>query len=237
MPAAEYRLVGFAGGSAVSSNDPARIAILLDPASRTRGAGVEAVEGLLSTWLKTPIAIGHRDDGSPFIIGRDGLHISLGHATGATAVAIAEYPVGIDICEVGANPADRKVAAKLFSAHERDWLGRQAPAAQATAFAQVWALKEAALKCRKEGLDRHELPDTGALLAHLSAPTGVQTAEWRPWMPLSPTAASRPLPAGLKLALPMAQMSRIADRPASLAVLTIPSGAMAIALAWAQPPV
>ena len=216
----------------MSARNQLRIGILFDPASKARGVGPDVVEALLTTWLKTPIALGHREDGSPFVIGVEGWHLSLSHAAGCTAIALDDGPVGIDICEISSNRADHKVAAKLFSGSERKWLFDLPRDAQAEGFAQLWTLKEALLKRDRQGLDRHDLPDAGEIVAPWLGPPGALAPEWRPWIALVQSGSGRAPAPGLLLAMPGAQMIPERDARISCVIIEAPAGLLALSLAW-----
>lgn len=232
MPAAEQHLGRLASGGAVNARNQLRIGILCDPASKARGVGPDAVEALLTTWLKTPIALGHREDGSPFVIGADGWHLSLSHAAGFTAIALDDGPVGIDICEISSSRADRKVAARLFSGQERKWLFDLPPDEQAEGFAQLWTLKEALLKRDRQGLDRYDLPSTAEILAPWLTPPGTIAPEWRPWIALGQFGSGQAPASGLLLATPGAQMFPDRDARISCTIIEAPAGLLALSLAW-----
>jgi len=216
----------------VSSDADIRVAVLCDPAGTARGVGPDAVEALLTTWLKTPIALGHREDGSPYPIGIEGKHLSLGHAAGMTALAIADRPVGIDISRVTTDAADRKVAARLFTPAERGWLACQPSDEQPAAFATLWTVKEALLKRERQGLDMHDLPDLGVLASSLSVALAEQPLDWRPWIAL---AASPRVRGGLVLGSPLALLRPVATGHVRCAILGTPAGPHALALAWTPP--
>jgi hypothetical protein len=216
----------------VNARNQLRIGILCDPVSTARGVGPDVVEALLTTWLKTPIALGHREDGSPFVIGIDGWHLSLSHAVGCTAIVLDDGPVGIDICEISSNRADRKVAAKLFSSSERKWLFDLPPDEQAEGFAQVWTLKEAILKRDRQGLSRHDLPNVGDILATSFGPPAALTPEWRPWIALGQSNSGRAHAPGLLLAMPGALMMPERKNRISGEIFETPTGLLALSLAW-----
>ncbi|MFH7597260.1 4'-phosphopantetheinyl transferase superfamily protein [Streptomyces racemochromogenes] len=93
-----------------------------------------------------------REDGSPQLLvgGRplSSLHVSISHAPGHTAAALAPGPVGVDVCETASAAAVRRAADHAFSPAELSLLG----AGRADALAGAWALKEAAVKADRGGV-------------------------------------------------------------------------------------
>jgi len=207
---------------------PARVALLADPASKRRGVGPEAAERLLAAWLGHPVVLGHREDGSPLITGAEGHHISLGHAVGVTAIALADQPVGIDIAAVAMTPADRRVASALFTAPERAWLDALSKDQRPAGFVQLWTLKEALMKRERQAMDTHELPDLSALLPGLAVRPVSVDVPWRPWAPLD----GLPSAAGLMLAMPAAALIPVAVGALAVAHISASTGPLGLALAW-----
>lgn len=83
-----------------------------------------------------------------------GWHVSVSHADGLAAIALATAPCGVDIERP--RPADTAaVARRYFAAAERDWLAALPAAARQEAFFQLWTLKEAAVKALGAGLAGH----------------------------------------------------------------------------------
>jgi 4'-phosphopantetheinyl transferase len=83
-----------------------------------------------------------------------GWHVSISHANGLAAVAVANAPCGVDI--EGPRTTDTTaVARRYFAAPERDWLASLPEEARHTAFLQLWTLKEAAVKALGTGLAGH----------------------------------------------------------------------------------
>ena len=211
---------------------PIRLAILSDPASTRRGVDASAIEALLGAWLKSPVALGHREDGSPLLTGADGVHISLSHAIGATAVAMADRSVGVDIAATSHDAGDRVTARSLFTSSERAWLGALPAERWPAGFATLWTLKEALLKRDRRGLDTHDLPDVGTMIGRLGAPPPLAAITWRPWAVLAPSAHPTQNSLGLTLALPMTHLTTIGAEPVAVAIFAAPVAPLALALAW-----
>lgn len=205
---------------------PVQVAILFDPKSQKRGAGVAAVEALASEWLGMPVTLAHREDGSPIVIGATDKHFSLSHGPGLTAIALASAPIGIDITEVSPNTADGKVAASLFSAAERSWLGALPADHQPYAFAQLWTLKEALLKRDRRGLDANVLPDLDGHFGDLPIRNDVQRA--------TPHRVPFPMGEGQGEGLIIDDISlrQLGTRPLAVAILAAPNSIIALAIAW-----
>ena len=206
---------------------PVRVALLAEPKSKRRGVGPGPVEGLLGAWLGRPVVLGHREDGSPLITGAEGHHVSLGHADGITAIALADKPVGIDIAAIAMTPADRRVASALFTPPERAWLDALPKDQRPAGFVQLWTLKEALMKRERQGMDTHELPDLSGLLTGMAAEAAADVP-WRPWAPLD----GLPSAIGLMLAMPAAALVAVKGKQAAFAQLVAPTGPLGLALAW-----
>jgi 4'-phosphopantetheinyl transferase len=82
-----------------------------------------------------------------------GLRFNLSHVIGSAALAITKnWDIGIDL-ECDDRPiSPLPVAERYFAAAEIDWLRRQMPESQKSAFTGLWSLKEAYLKARGTGL-------------------------------------------------------------------------------------
>ena len=213
---------------------PARIAVLADPKSKRRGVGPEAVERLLGAWLGNPVVLGHREDGSPLVTGADGHHISIGHALGATAIALADQKIGIDITALEINPADRRVALNLFLPRERAWLDALPREQYSAGFAQLWTLKEAVLKRDRRGLDRETLPDLTAMLTNMGTLPPLATIAWHPWAALEAGSSPGVPASGLMLAMPVGALAMVGAHQAALAQFASPAGNFALAVAWTK---
>jgi len=234
MPPGQHELVRFTRRKPVSSLPapraaiPVRVAVLRNPASKGRGVGPLAVERLLAAWLGSPVVLGHREDGSPLITGAEGHHISLGHAAGCTAIAMAKDPVGIDLAAVAMTSADRRVAASLFTGPERAWLDSLTAAQKPVGFAQLWTLKEALIKRNRQGLDRYELPDVSSVLTDLKPALVGAGTEWRSWAALDVGPSAN----GLELAMPGATLVPLGENELAVAQLSAAAGRFALAVAW-----
>jgi 4'-phosphopantetheinyl transferase len=82
-----------------------------------------------------------------------GLRFNLSHVKGSAALAITKYwDIGIDL-ECDDRPiSPLSIAERYFAPAELDWLRRQEPERQKSAFVSLWSLKEAYLKARGTGL-------------------------------------------------------------------------------------
>jgi phosphopantetheinyl transferase len=99
------------------------------------------------------VVIAHDAAGQPRLAGsRAGrLHISLATRAGVVAVALAERPVGVDVELV--DPAG-VIPHEALHAQEQRMLDLIEPAARPSAFAQLWAAKEAHVKALGTGFAR-----------------------------------------------------------------------------------
>ncbi|MFF7361883.1 4'-phosphopantetheinyl transferase superfamily protein [Streptomyces sp. NPDC008125] len=95
--------------------------------------------------------------GRPAVPG-DAVHFSLSHSHGEVLLAFAAAPVGVDVQKVpGLRTADR--TADLLTPLERQELAAHDAATRPTAFARVWARKEAYLKGLGTGFGREASSD------------------------------------------------------------------------------
>ena len=76
----------------------------------------------------------------------DGVFISLSHAGGLVAAAIADRPVGIDVEPIRPLPRMDALAARYFSVGERDALSAMPPKEREAAFFRIFTKKEAYAK-------------------------------------------------------------------------------------------
>lgn len=125
-------------------------------------------------------AIVRRPSGQPVAHSADGLYVSLSHAVGVTALAVAPFPVGIDIEAIDPTFDIAQIDAELFGPHDFACLQHQSKDAQTAHFYRLWTLKEARLK--RDGLS----------LAHAALPEIVSTYD-------GPTELALDGPAGLDM--------------------------------------
>jgi 4'-phosphopantetheinyl transferase len=122
-----------------------------------------------------------------------GLHASVSHGRGITAVAIAELgPVGVDVEPIRPLPAVA-LARRWFAPAEAAWLHAQPPAHAAAAFLRLWTVKEAIGKALGTGL-------AGGLLSRdLGLPRRQAAADRLAVLPGSDgvAVATPPVPAGV----------------------------------------
>lgn len=99
------------------------------------------------------VEIGHEPAGRPLIIAPhgSGLHLSLATRAGLVAVALAHWPVGVDVEQVAL--AGEPPLAMLHSTEQR-WLEGVPAPARPLAFAQLWSAKEAYVKAVGTGFAR-----------------------------------------------------------------------------------
>jgi phosphopantetheinyl transferase len=131
-----------------------------------RGLAPAELDHLLELMLPGR-AVERRSDGPPAVRGqvpgRGRLMLSLSHAAGATALAIAPFPVGIDIehCEPGVDALS--IDAELLGERDHAFLAAQDRDGQRDAFYRLWTLKEARLKRFGLTLTDSALPDIASL--------------------------------------------------------------------------
>lgn len=136
----QVRRVTFAGA-------PAGIeAVVAEGADTTRrGLALRELDRLLELMLPSRV-VERIPGGRPVVRGPGGLILSLSHTLGATAIAIAPFPVGIDIerCEPDADAL--AIDAELLGTRDYAFLAMQDEDRRRDAFYRLWTLKEARLK-------------------------------------------------------------------------------------------
>jgi hypothetical protein len=208
---------------------PARLALLCDPGSSAKGVGPDAIEALLSTWLKTPIALGHHEDGMPYLIGVEGQFLSLSHTRGITAIALADVPIGLCTAQIAIKPSDLRAELKILGSQERARLASFPSEQQAVILATLQA-KTLALYSLLAGHPLASSPpaEPGDADVHWQFRPLV-AIDWRPWLSL---AAPSRVPAGLRLGAPTASLAQVAAKDASCVAFDTPNGPLAMALHW-----
>ena len=153
----QVRCVNFAGAPAGLK------AVVAEGADTTRrGLAPAELDRLLELMLPGR-AVRRMPDGRPAVRGQGGRMLSLSHAVGATALAIAPFPVGIDIERCEPNVDALAIEAKLFGERDHAFLAAQDRDRQGDAFYRLWTLKEARLKRFGLSLGDNELPDIASL--------------------------------------------------------------------------
>lgn len=100
------------------------------------------------------IAFDRAASGRLRLVAPAGWHISVSHADGLAAIAVATAPCGVDIERPRAVDAGA-VARRYFAAAERDRLAALPESDRQEAFFRLWTLKEAAAKALGAGLAGH----------------------------------------------------------------------------------
>ena len=123
-----------------------------------RGAGPRGLELLLATLLPGR-ALVRLPGGRPVVRGTAGLHVSLSHAAGATALAVAPCTVGVDIERVDPALDALAIDADVFGPRDYAFLQRQPQGVRCEQFYRLWTLKEARLKRHGRTLADGPLPE------------------------------------------------------------------------------
>jgi phosphopantetheinyl transferase len=97
------------------------------------------------------LEIGHNSAGKPFIKNQNNLHITISHTKNGAAVAVAPFPIGIDIEFVRRQRAHLAIARRFFTKEEAAFL-EESPVELAKQFSVLWTMKESAGKLMGEGL-------------------------------------------------------------------------------------
>jgi hypothetical protein len=196
----QVRRVHFAGAPAGLD------AIVAEGADATRrGLAPAELDRLLELMLPG-LAVERMPDGRPavrgHVRGRGGLMLSLSHAVGATALAIAPFPVGIDIERYEPDIDALAIDAELFGDRDYTFLAAHDEDRRRDAFYRLWTLKEARLKRFGRTLADSKLPDLASLAgddmstAWLDAPArryclGLCWGQARPSSELNDSACNR----------------------------------------------
>lgn len=125
-------------------------------AGERRGLAADALTTLIETLLPGR-TIMRGPDGQPIVRG-GGVHISLSHADGATALALAPYPVGIDVERVDGTLDALSLDPDLLGRNDYELLCACDGVERNALFYRLWTLKEARLKQRGQSLVRAALP-------------------------------------------------------------------------------
>ena len=106
-----------------------------------------AVRALINEVFEEKMYLNHHDNGKPYFAGNN-RHISISHTNEYVAIAVSDYPIGIDI-----ERADRNayaVAKSFLTAQEIKVLAKESnPSKEALC---LWSAKEAAFKLASENI-------------------------------------------------------------------------------------
>ncbi len=130
---------------------------------KRRGIAPEAMEALLETMLPDA-KVTRRAHARPLVRGAGGNHISVSHAPGVTALAVAPVPVGTEVENVAPNFDFSDIDAEVFGPRDFAFLRRQDQTVQRAHFYRLWTLKEARLK--RDGLSLADAPLPDILASH-----------------------------------------------------------------------
>ncbi|TAK25037.1 MAG: 4'-phosphopantetheinyl transferase superfamily protein [Chloroflexota bacterium] len=98
---------------------------------------------------KPAIAVGPR--GKPYLVGSS-LAFNLTHKDDCALVAVARSDIGVDVERVGSVARAGQIAARYFTAREREELATRSDAAAHLFFRRLWSAKEAYGKARGDGV-------------------------------------------------------------------------------------
>lgn len=87
--------------------------------------------------------------GKPSLAGVKNFHYNISHTCSAVAVAVADYPTGIDIEKI--TEYDKSIAMRFFSEKEKEYIEKDESGAAARFF-EIWTKKEAYVKWKGTGL-------------------------------------------------------------------------------------
>lgn len=135
-----------------------KIAVMAGADGLRRGVGADELSRLITALLPGQPVV-RVASGRPVVRGRDDLHLSLAHAAGVTALAVAPFPVGIDIEGVDPELDVLAIAPDLFGPRDFAFVQQQDAASRLEHFYRLWTLKEARLKRLGRTLADAELPE------------------------------------------------------------------------------
>jgi phosphopantetheinyl transferase len=134
------------------------IAVMEGGDGARRGLTADELDRLVAALLPDqPVA--RLAGGQPVVRGRDDLHLSLAHAAGASALAVAPCPVGVDIEGIDPDLNVLAIGPDLFSLRDFAYLEAQDEAVRVEQFYRLWTLKEARLKRAGQTLADSDLPE------------------------------------------------------------------------------
>ncbi len=87
--------------------------------------------------------------GKPYLIGHTDFYYNISHTRNAVVVAIADFPVGVDIEKIGR--AEHGIERRFFTSEERDYISAVVSETDKR-FYEVWTKKEAYIKYLGKGL-------------------------------------------------------------------------------------
>lgn len=117
---------------------------------RSLAAGVLLQKEMMARGLSDTCLLKTGEHGKPYLDGEGAFYFSISHAGEYAALAVSEWPAGIDIEKVGLR---EKVAKRFYSAREQEEIRlAQGAEKKAEIFTRIWTGKEAFLKYRGSGL-------------------------------------------------------------------------------------
>jgi len=139
-----------------------------------RGVAPHELEWLFDNVLSGR-AVVRNADGRPVVRG-SGLHISISHADGLSALVSAPFPVGIDIEWIDPEFDVSQFDQELFGEQDFHLIETCERGSRRNHFYRLWTLKEAHLKLRGQNLQSYPLPNVSgvrdASAAWIAWPTG-----------------------------------------------------------------
>jgi 4'-phosphopantetheinyl transferase len=119
----------------------------------------------------TDLRFESRPGGKPVLEGRQSPHFSVSHCSDLALLAVARFPIGIDVEHVRPGDFWQKVIGQCLSPRERAYLEALPARSRSTALYSLWTRKEAVLKALGTGLLYP--PQQVCLLAESKKPTVV----------------------------------------------------------------
>ncbi|MES2713137.1 MAG: 4'-phosphopantetheinyl transferase superfamily protein [Pseudomonadota bacterium] len=147
-------------------------------ASLAARAGLRAILGECLGELPQALRFNQAPLGKPFLAfpAASGVHFNLSHSQGLAALAVARFPIGVDIEAV--RPVEADLAHAVFSPAELDEFGNLPLAQRREAFFLGWTRKEAVVKALGSGL--HAPLDRFSVSLTPGQPARLLAMGWRP---------------------------------------------------------
>lgn len=102
-----------------------------------------------STGLRAAdLQFGRQEFGKPYLISEPAFHFNVSHSGNGVALGVSDVPIGVDTEQI--RKEDRRVARRIFTDREYDWV-YASPEQEDLRFFEIWTKKEAYMKWTGSG--------------------------------------------------------------------------------------